>query len=99
MASKVKTVGVLTSGGDAPGMNAAIRAVVRDIAGALGVCGDERTLRRRRKLRRGGDSRDFAGRYVGAAFQCRCDCRLLGASGLCPARVMATLEAAEGVLV
>lgn len=29
MASKVKRIGVLTSGGDAPGMNAAIRAVVR----------------------------------------------------------------------
>lgn len=29
MASQVKTIGVLTSGGDAPGMNAAIRAVVR----------------------------------------------------------------------
>lgn len=29
MESKVKTIGVLTSGGDAPGMNAAIRAVVR----------------------------------------------------------------------
>jgi 6-phosphofructokinase 1 len=29
MVSKVKTIGVLTSGGDAPGMNAAIRAVVR----------------------------------------------------------------------
>lgn len=29
MAHKVRTVGVLTSGGDAPGMNAAIRAVVR----------------------------------------------------------------------
>ena len=27
--SKVKTIGVLTSGGDAPGMNAAIRAAVR----------------------------------------------------------------------
>ena len=27
--SSIKTVGVLTSGGDAPGMNAAIRAVVR----------------------------------------------------------------------
>ena len=26
---KIKTIGVLTSGGDAPGMNAAIRAVVR----------------------------------------------------------------------
>ena len=29
MSDKVKTIGVLTSGGDAPGMNAAIRAVVR----------------------------------------------------------------------
>ena len=29
MAKEIKTVGVLTSGGDAPGMNAAIRAVVR----------------------------------------------------------------------
>ena len=29
MAKEVKTIGVLTSGGDAPGMNAAIRAVVR----------------------------------------------------------------------
>ena len=27
---KIKTIGVLTSGGDAPGMNAAIRAVVRE---------------------------------------------------------------------
>ena len=27
--NKIKTIGVLTSGGDAPGMNAAIRAVVR----------------------------------------------------------------------
>ena len=29
MNSKINTIGVLTSGGDAPGMNAAIRAVVR----------------------------------------------------------------------
>ena len=29
MAREIKTIGVLTSGGDAPGMNAAIRAVVR----------------------------------------------------------------------
>ena len=29
MAKAVKTIGVLTSGGDAPGMNAAIRSVVR----------------------------------------------------------------------
>ena len=32
MESKVKRIGVLTSGGDAPGMNAAIRAVVRTAA-------------------------------------------------------------------
>ncbi len=30
MAKEIKTIGVLTSGGDAPGMNAAIRAVVRE---------------------------------------------------------------------
>ena len=29
MAKKISTIGVLTSGGDAPGMNAAIRAVTR----------------------------------------------------------------------
>ena len=29
----VKRIGVLTSGGDAPGMNAAVRAVVRSAAG------------------------------------------------------------------
>ncbi len=29
MGKTVKTIGVLTSGGDAPGMNAAIRSVVR----------------------------------------------------------------------
>ena len=40
MAKKIKTVGVLTSGGDAPGMNAAIRAVVRkSIANGLSVKG------------------------------------------------------------
>ena len=27
--TKIKTIGILTSGGDAPGMNAAIRAVTR----------------------------------------------------------------------
>ncbi|MNK08405.1 6-phosphofructokinase isozyme 1 [compost metagenome] len=32
MSTKVKKIGVLTSGGDAPGMNAAIRAVVRTCA-------------------------------------------------------------------
>ena len=29
MEKQVKRIGVLTSGGDAPGMNAAVRAVVR----------------------------------------------------------------------
>lgn len=33
MAKEMKTIGVLTSGGDAPGMNAAIRAVVREALG------------------------------------------------------------------
>ena len=41
MAEKtVKTIGVLTSGGDSPGMNAAIRAVVRKaIADGMSVKG------------------------------------------------------------
>ncbi|MDO5425370.1 MAG: 6-phosphofructokinase [Eubacteriales bacterium] len=40
MAKEVKTIGVLTSGGDAPGMNASIRAVVRSaIAKGLKVKG------------------------------------------------------------
>ena len=40
MAKELKTIGVLTSGGDAPGMNAAIRAVVRTaIARGLKVKG------------------------------------------------------------
>lgn len=43
MSDHVKTIGVLTSGGDAPGMNAAIRAVVRTaIARGLKVKGIER---------------------------------------------------------
>lgn len=43
MAKVVKTIGVLTSGGDAPGMNAAIRAVVRTaIANGLKVKGIRR---------------------------------------------------------
>lgn len=43
MASEIKTIGVLTSGGDAPGMNAAIRAVVRTaIARGLKVKGIKR---------------------------------------------------------
>ena len=40
MAKQIKTIGVLTSGGDAPGMNAAIRAVVRKaLANGLKVKG------------------------------------------------------------
>ena len=35
MAKKISTVGVLTSGGDAPGMNAAIRAVTRTSSRAV----------------------------------------------------------------
>lgn len=43
MSEKIKTIGVLTSGGDAPGMNAAIRAVVRaGIAAGLTVKGIKR---------------------------------------------------------
>ena len=33
MSSNIKRIGVLTSGGDAPGMNAAVRAVVRTAVG------------------------------------------------------------------
>ena len=40
MANQIKTIGVLTSGGDAPGMNAAIRSVVRKaIANGVAVKG------------------------------------------------------------
>ena len=40
--AEVKCVGILTSGGDAPGMNAAIRAVTRSaIYGGLKVKGTE----------------------------------------------------------
>lgn len=43
MSNEIKTIGVLTSGGDAPGMNAAIRAVVRTaIARGLKVKGIKR---------------------------------------------------------
>ena len=43
MAKTIKTIGVLTSGGDAPGMNAAIRAVVRSgLSQGLSVKGIER---------------------------------------------------------
>ena len=40
---EIKTIGVLTSGGDAPGMNAAVRAVVRSgISQGLKVIGINR---------------------------------------------------------
>lgn len=43
MANQIKTIGVLTSGGDAPGMNAAIRAVVRiGLSRGLSVKGIQR---------------------------------------------------------
>lgn len=43
MEKQIKTIGVLTSGGDAPGMNAAIRAVVREaLAKGLSVKGIKR---------------------------------------------------------
>ncbi len=43
MAKEIKTIGVLTSGGDAPGMNAAIRAVVRKaISNGIKVKGIQR---------------------------------------------------------
>ena len=46
MASKIKTIGVLTSGGDAPGMNAAIRAVVRKaICNGVKVKGIKKAIR------------------------------------------------------
>jgi 6-phosphofructokinase 1 len=43
MAHKIKTIGVITPGGDAPGMNCAIRAIVRTaLFNKLKVCGIER---------------------------------------------------------
>ena len=39
MSDKIKTIGVLTSGGDSPGMNAVVRAVVR--RGYLGLINEE----------------------------------------------------------
>lgn len=43
MSKEIKTIGVLTSGGDAPGMNAAIRAVVRkSLANGMKVMGIQR---------------------------------------------------------
>ena len=36
MEKEIKRIGVLTSGGDAPGMNAAVRAVVRAALSQIG---------------------------------------------------------------
>lgn len=45
MEDTIRTVGVLTSGGDAPGMNAAIRAVVRTaLSHGLKVRGSARDI-------------------------------------------------------
>ena len=57
MAKEINTIGVLTSGGDAPGMNAAIRAVVREaIAKGKKVKGIKRgyagLLQEEKKLRK-----------------------------------------------
>ena len=38
MSNSVKRIGILTSGGDAPGMNAAVRAVVRTAVSLGGDC-------------------------------------------------------------
>ena len=48
MAKEIKTIGVLTSGGDAPGMNAAIRAVVRkgEKNGRFKISGTESSIQR-----------------------------------------------------
>ena len=47
MAKEIKTIGVLTSGGDAPGMNAALRAVARTAwARGIDVKGIYRVFRR-----------------------------------------------------
>ena len=45
MAEKIKRIGVLTSGGDAPGMNAAIRAAVLTAIHFGGVRGNWRAIR------------------------------------------------------
>ena len=64
MAKEVKTIGVLTSGGDAPGMNAAIRAVVRTaINKGLKVKGYHERVRRPSSGGDCGYERPQRGRY------------------------------------
>ena len=62
MAKRIRTIGVLTSGGDAPGMNAAIRSVVRT---ALGKGLRVRGIRRGYRGTDGrGDHRSFSKRRI-----------------------------------
>ena len=60
----MKTIGVLTSGGDAPGMNAAIRAVVRTgCESGMRVLGIRRGLQWADQRRYGGDGFEKRLRY------------------------------------
>jgi len=62
----IKSIGVLTSGGDAPGMNAAVRAVVRTaLAGGLKAQGIHRAYEGMAQ----GDFRDMGARDVGGILQ------------------------------
>ena len=66
MTNKTLNLGVLTSGGDAPGMNAAIRAVVRTAmannAGVLGIANGYEGLLN-------GEFRSMGARDVGGILQ------------------------------
>jgi 6-phosphofructokinase 1 len=63
---RVKSIGVLTGGGDAPGMNAAVRAVVRTaLAGGLKAQGIHRAFEGLVQ----GDIRDMGARDVGGILQ------------------------------
>jgi 6-phosphofructokinase 1 len=62
----IKSIGVLTGGGDAPGMNAAVRAVVRTaLAGGLKAQGVQRAFEGLVQ----GDIRDMGARDVGGILQ------------------------------
>ena len=81
MTKQIKRIGVLTSGGDAPGMNAAIRAVVRAglhhglevygiYDGYLGLHQDQdRQARASQRLRRGEPRRHLPGSARFPAFK------------------------------
>ena len=62
----IKSIGVLTAGGDAPGMNAAVRAVVRT-ALALGL--RAHGIRRAYEGLAHGDIRELGARDVGGIIQ------------------------------